>query len=133
MQNSLKQIADIRDDLDFRTMKEPINQLIQLYEKLNDTLKRHPQENGYDKLIKRCNSFLKYLIQSLEMLGVEIINNTGEIFNPDKNKTSNDENFSPNSIVTKINKAGFIYKGQIIAKAEVEIAANGGGSDENRN
>ena len=89
MQNSLKQISELRDDIDFRNVQEPINQLIQLYYKLDEILKYPPQEDDYEKLVKRCESFLQYIIQSLESLGVEISEN------PDENK-----------------KIGFVYKGK---------------------
>lgn len=124
IQDSLKKIAEIRDEIDFRSMKEPVNQLIQLYYKLDDNLKRHPQEDiekGYTSLIKRCERFLEYITQSLKMLGVEVIDNTGEIFNPDKNKFAEGATNSLDSIVTKINRIGFTYKGQVIEKAEVEV------------
>ena len=126
IQKSLKQISDLRDEIDFRGMDEPIRQLIQLYYKLSENLKRHPQadeKKGYDALIKRCNSFLKYITQSLAMLGVEMIDDTGKIFDPDKNKTSDDAENPLDATVTKILKAGFIYKGKVIEKAEVEISA----------
>ena len=122
IQQSLKQISEIRDDIDFRGMKEPIYQLIQLYYKLDDNLKRHPmadKDRGYTALIKRCESFLKYVAQSLKMLGVELINETGKTFDPDKNKVADDSPVSIDSTVTKIVKAGFMYKKQIIEKAEV--------------
>lgn len=126
IQKSLKQISALRDEIDFRGMDEPIRQMIQLYYKLSENLKRHPQideKKGYDALIKRCNSFLKYLTQSLAMLGVEIINDTGKIFDPDKNKISDDIENPLEATVTKILKAGFIYKGKVIEKAEVEVSA----------
>lgn len=122
IQQSLKQVAEIRDGIDFRSMKEPIYQLIQLYHKLDDNLKRHPmadKEKGYASLIKRCESFLKYVTQSLKMLGVELIDETGGKFNPDRNKIADDAPVSLNSTVTKIVKVGFAYKGQILEKAEV--------------
>ncbi len=122
IQQSLKQISEIRDDIDFRGMKEPIYQLIQLYHKLDDNLKRHPmvdKDKGYAALIKRCESFLKYVAQSLKMLGVELINETGKTFDPDKNKVADDSPVSLDSTVTKIVKSGFVYKGQILEKAEV--------------
>lgn len=125
MQNSLKQISEIRDGLDFRTLQEPIYQLLNLYNKIDDNLKLHPQNDmnkGYERLLKRCQSYLKYIAQSLEMLGVELINATGETFNPDKHKILDDEKFSADSVVTKVNKIGFIYKGKILEKAVVEVA-----------
>ena len=91
MQNSLKQISEIRDNVEFRNMQEPVNQLIQLYRKLDETLKYPPQEDGYKELIKLCKDFLQYITQSLEMLGVEIAEN------PDDNK-----------------KIEFTYKGKVI-------------------
>ena len=125
MQNSLKQISEIRDGLDYRTLQEPIYQLINLYNKIDDNLKLHPQNDinkGYERLLKRCQSFLKYIAQSLEMLGVELINTAGETFNPDKHKVFDDEKSSPDSVVAKVNKIGFIYKGKVLEKAVVELA-----------
>lgn len=117
-------------------MKEPIYQLIQLYKKLDDNLKLHPQEDaskGYAALIKRCQSFLNYIAQSLKMLGVEIINNAGEKFDPDKNQVADDLKISFDSTVTQINKIGFIYRGQVLENEEVEVAESGGKLNENWN
>lgn len=126
IQDSLKKILEIRDGIDFRTLEEPIYQLINLYEKIDRNLKRHPMENtekGYKELLGRCNSFLNYIIQSLEMLGVEIIRESGRTFDPDRNKVADDaEPVSFDSVVSKVNKFGFAYKGKIIEKAEVEVA-----------
>ena len=124
IQNSLKEIADIRDGIDFATMREPIEQLIQLYQKLDNNLKRHPQsdvQKGYDSLIKRCNSFLKYIAQSLAMLGVELIDEAGGTIDPDKHKVEDDVRVSLNAIVEKIVSVGFMYKGKVIEKAVVEV------------
>ena len=125
VQQSLKQISDIREEIDYRGLKEPIYQLIQLYRKIDDNVKRHPMadtEKGYASLMKRCESFLKYVTQSLKMLGVELITETDITFNPDKNKLADDEQAPLDSTVTKIIKVGFIYKGQVLEKAEVEIS-----------
>ena len=124
IQNSLKQILEIRDGIDFRTLEEPIYQLINLYKKIDGNLKRHPmadKDKGYSELIGRCNSFLKYIVQSLEMLGVEVISESGKTFDPDRNKVADEEPVSLNSVVSKVNKFGFAYKGKIIEKAEVEV------------
>lgn len=124
VQESLKKISEIREEIDYRGLKEPIYQLIQLYHKIDDSLKRHPMEDtakGYSSLMKRCESFLKYVTQSLKMLGVELIDETGITFNPDKNKIADDEQAPLDSTVTKIIKIGFIYKGQVLEKAEVEV------------
>ena len=133
VQESLKQISEIREGLDYRSLKEPIYQLMQLYQKIDDTVKRHPLEDaakGYSSLMKRCESFLKYVTQSLKVLGVEIINETGGTFNPDKNKLATEEEVQLDSTVTKIIKIGFIYKGQVLEKAEVEVenASSTGGN-----
>ncbi|MBD3878834.1 MAG: hypothetical protein SR1Q5_04010, partial [Quinella sp. 1Q5] len=72
LQGTLKTVSEIRDGLDFKTLEEPINQLVQLFDMINETAERHPQEDmqkGYDKLIKRCRSFARYVEQSLAMLG----------------------------------------------------------------
>ena len=126
MQQSLKKISEIQDETEFRGVKEPINQLIQLYRKLDENLKRHPMpdsQKGYAELIKRCNKFLNYIVQSLKMLGVEIIDETGGAFNPDRNKVTDDAVEPIDSTVTKIVKIGFAYKGvDVIEKAEVEVA-----------
>ena len=148
VQQSLKKISEIREEIDYRSLKEPIYQLIELYRKIDDNVKRHPMEDtakGYSSLMKRCESFLKYVNQSLKMLGVELINETDITFNPDKNKLADDEQAPLDSTVTKIIKVGFIYKGQVLEKAEVEISKSESSStinipnfsevkaDENRN
>ena len=126
MQETLKKISAIQDETEFRGVKEPINQLIQLYRKLDENLKRHPMtdtQKGYAELIKRCNKMLNYIVQSLKMLGVEVIDETGGTFNPDRNKVADDSVEPLDSVVTKIVKVGFSYKGvDVIEKAEVEVA-----------
>lgn len=124
IQQSLKQISDIRDGIEYRNLKEPIYQLIQLHRKVFDSVKRHPmddREKGYATLIKRFNSLLTYVVQSLKMLGVELIDETGGIFNPAKNKVAEDADNPLDCVVKKIIRPGFMYKGNVLEPAEVEV------------
>lgn len=124
IQQSLKQIADIRDDVEYRNLKEPIYQLIQLHRKVFDSVKRHPMEDrekGYATLIKRFNSILTYLTQSLKMLGVELIDETGGIFDPVKHKVDYDSDNPIDCVVKKMIRPGFMYKGKVFEQAEVEV------------
>ena len=124
IQQILKQISDIRDGIEYRNLKEPIYQLIQLHRKIFDSVKRHPmddREKGYATLIKRFNSLLTYVVQSLKMLGVELIDETGGIFNPAKNKVAEDADNPLDCVVKKIIRPGFMYKGNVLEPAEVEV------------
>ena len=124
LQGTLKTISAIRDELEFQSAEEPINQLIQLYDKLSETLQSHPQTNlqkGYATLIKRCRNFSRYLEQSLAMLGAELINETNIPLDFGKHEVTNAERATEAAIVSKILRVGLIYKGQILRKAEVEI------------
>ena len=124
LQSTLKTIADIRDELDFKTLEEPINQLMQLFDKLNDTLQRHPMSDtakGYETLIRRCKNFSRYVEQSLSMLGAELINETNIPFDPAKHTAADGVRPSDSATVSKILNVGVIRKGQVIRKAEVEI------------
>ncbi len=124
IQQSLKQISDIRDGLEYRNLKEPIYQLIQLHRKIFDSVKRHPMEDkekGYATLIKRFNSVLTYVTQSLKMLGVELIESTGGVFDPVKNKVADDADNPLDCVVKKIIRPGFMYKGTVLEQAEVEV------------
>lgn len=124
LQDSLKKISEIRDGLDFVTQEEPIRQLIQLFDKLTEILQRHPQadaQKGYENLIKRCRNFLRYIEQSLAMLGAEFINETEIPLDPDKHEVTNAARPSAQAKVSKILRVGLIYKGQVIRKAEIEI------------
>ena len=125
VQNSLKQISDIRDNIDYNAMQEPINQLLQLFDIMNDILKYHPNkedQNGYQNLADSCNDFLAYIMQSLSMLGVTIINETEVMFDPAKHKSvSREIQPTRQSKISKILRIGFIYKDKVIEKAEVEI------------
>lgn len=124
IQQSLKQIADIRDGIEYRNLKEPIYQLIQLHRKVFDSAKRHPmadREKGYTTLIKRFNSVLTYVTQSLKMLGVKVIDETGGIFDPVKNKVADDADNPLDCVVKKIIRPGFMYKGTVLEQAEVEV------------
>ncbi|MBR2518691.1 MAG: nucleotide exchange factor GrpE [Selenomonadaceae bacterium] len=124
LQDSLKKISEIRDGLDFVTQEEPIRQLIQLFDKLTEILQRHPQadaQKGYENLIKRCRNFLRYIEQSLAMLGAEIINETNVPFDFSRHETANTSKPTERATVSKILREGFIYKGQVIRKAEIEF------------
>ena len=128
VQISLKNISDLRDDIDFRTVKAPIEQLLNLIDKLNDTLSQHPNETdgkGYAQLIKRCNSFSRYLLQTLTALGAEIINATGVTINPDEHEVFG--NASLQAKVVKVTRVGCRYKNTVIRKAEVEVEEPAGG------
>lgn len=125
LQDTLKTIAKIRDGIDFKSMAEPINQLTQLYDKLAETLQRHPQQDtqkGYETLLKRCRNFLRYVEQSLAMLGVELINEAGVTIDFNKHEVMNMNRPSDFAKVSKVLHAGLIYKGQILRKAEVEVS-----------
>ena len=130
IQQSLKQIADIRDGMEYRNLKEPIYQLIQLHRRVSDSTKRHPMddtEKGYATLIRRFNSVLTYVTQSLKMLGVELIEETGGIFDPVKNKVADDADNPLECVVTKIIRPGFMYKGNVLKQAEVEVEKKSAG------
>lgn len=124
LQGTLKTISEIRDGLDFKTLEEPINQLVQLFDMINETAERHPQpdmQKGYDKLIKRCKSFSRYVEQSLAMLGAQLINETNIPLDTSRHKVANDIRPSNSSKVSKVLSVGLIYKGLILRKADVEI------------
>lgn len=128
VQSSLKNISDLRDDIDFRTVKAPLEQLLNLIDKLNDTLSQHPNETdgkGYAQLIRRCNSFSRYLLQALTALGAEIINETGVTINPDEHEVFG--NASLQAKVVKVTRVGCRYKNAVIRKAEVEVEEPAGG------
>lgn len=123
-QKSLKTISEIRDGIDYKSMAEPINQLILLLDKINDILQSHPKadtQKGYENLLKRCQKFPIYIEQSLEMLGAEFINETNVPLDFDKHEVTNVARPSDSAIVSKILRVGLVYKGQILRKAEVEI------------
>ncbi|MCR5833929.1 MAG: nucleotide exchange factor GrpE [Selenomonadaceae bacterium] len=124
LQKTLKTIADIREEIDYKTLEEPIYQLLTLFDKINETTQKHPQEDikkGYDKLIKRCNAFANYVRQSLAALGAELIDETNISFNPEKHKLTEGDYPSDGAKVSKIVTVGLIYKGNVRRKAEVEI------------
>ena len=125
IQQSLSQISSIREGISYSTLEEPINQMLSLFGNVDDILKNHPREdsNGYQDLVDECQHFLGYIEQSLAMLGVELINQTDINFDASKHKSiSRGITPSRSSIVKKIQRIGFIYKGNVLEKAEVEIS-----------
>lgn len=124
LQGALKNISEIRDGIEYKTLEEPIYQLMQLFSAIDETAQRHPQEDrqkGYDNLIRRCKSFSRYVEQSLEMLGAKLINETNVLFDPSKHKATNIARPSNSATVSKVLSVGLICKGQVRHKAEVEI------------
>lgn len=124
LQGTLKKISEIRDGLDFKTLEEPIYQLVQLFDMINETAQRHPQpdmQTGYDKLIKRCKSFSRYVEQSLAMLGAQLINEVDIPLDTTRHKATNSTRPTDLAKVSKVLNVGLIYKGKILRKAEVEV------------
>lgn len=127
LQSTLKIISEIRDGLEFKTLEEPINQLIQLFDKVNETLQTHPKadtQKGYENLIKRCKTFARYIEQSLGMLGAKLINEINIPVDFAKHDVINIARPPDSAKVSKILRVGLIYKGQILRKAEVEVTRN---------
>ena len=132
-QAALQTIMKIRDEIDFEALKEPLNQLWLLFDKLNEILERHPMPDtakGYERLIRRCKNFSRYVEQSLAMLGAEVINETNVPFDPAMHTIINDVRPTESSMVTKVLTVGLIYKGYVRHKADVEIAEPSGGDSQ---
>lgn len=124
LEETLKKISDIRDGIEFKTLEEPIEQLLQLFDKIHETLQQHPQsdaQKGYEKLLKRCRNFSRFVEQSLAMLGAELINETNIPLDLAKHMVTNVVRPSYSAKVSKILSVGLIYKGQVRRKAEVEV------------
>lgn len=125
LQETLKKILEIREGIEYKSMEEPIRQLIGLFDKLYETAQQHPQEDaqrGYEKLVRRCKNFPRYVEQALAMLGAKLINETGVPFDPAKHEATNAARPSYSAKVSKILSVGLTYKGQVRRKAEVEIS-----------
>lgn len=132
-QDALNTILNIRDAIDFKATEEPINQLWLLFDKLNEILQRHPMPDtakGYERLIRRCKNFSRYVEQSLAMLGAEVINETAVPFDPAKHTIINDVRPTESSTVTNVLNVGVTYKGHVRRKADVEIAEPSGGDSQ---
>ena len=124
LQDELKIISEVRDGIDYKTLAEPINQLLQLFDKVHETLQAHPKtdtQKGYENLIKRCKNFLRFIEQSLGMLGAELINEINIPVDFAKHEVTNTDRPSDSASVSKILHVGLIYKGQVLRKAEVEV------------
>lgn len=124
LQNELQQIIAIREGIDYNITQEAISQFVFLFSLLNDTLQYHSGSNrkdGYSNLIESCEDLLENIMQSLTMLGVEMINDVGKPFDPGRHKAVSGMQPKRLSSVTKVVKIGFIYKNKVLEKAEVEI------------
>ena len=131
LQDELRTIAQIRDGLDFAAQREPIRQLIELFDKLNEMLQRHPlpdAQKGYGELVRRCQSLLRYVKQSLAMLGAQFVSEVNVPVNLNLHETPPDSRPTDRATVSKILRAGFVYKGQVIRRAQVEFVDGGGAS-----
>ena len=131
LQDELRIIAQIRDGLDFAAQREPIRQLIELSDKLNEILSRHPQpdaQKGYGELVRRCQSLSRYVRQSLAFLGAQFICETNVPVNLSLHETPPDSRPTDNAAVSKILREGFVYKGQVLRRAQVEFVYGGDAS-----
>ncbi len=131
LQDELRTIAQIRDGLDFAAQREPIRQLIELFDKLNEISQRHPlpdTQKGYGELVRRCQSLLRYVKQSLAMLGAQFVSEVNVPVNLNLHETPPDSRPTDRATVSKILRAGFVYKGQVIRRAQVEFVDGGDAS-----
>ena len=131
LQDELRTIAQIRDGLDFAAQREPIRQLIELFDKLNEILQRHPlpdAQKGYGELVRRCQSLLRYVKQSLAMLGAQFVSEVNVPVNLNLHETPPDSRPTDRATVSKVLRAGFVYKGQVIRRAQVEFVDGGDAS-----
>ena len=131
LQDELRIIAQIRDGLDFAAQRESIRQLIELSDKLNEILSRHPQpdaQKGYGELVRRCQSLSRYVRQSLAFLGAQFICETNVPVNLSLHETPPDSRPTDNAAVSKILREGFVYKGQVLRRAQVEFVVGGDAS-----
>ena len=131
LQDELRIIAQIRDGLDFAAQRESIRQLIELSDKLNEILSRHPQsdaQKGYGELVRRCQSLSRYVRQSLAFLGAQFICETNVPVNLSLHETPPDSRPTDNAAVSKILREGFVYKGQVLRRAQVEFVDGGDAS-----
>lgn len=131
LQDELRKIAQIRDGLDFAAQREPIRQLIELFDKLNEISQRHPlpdTQKGYGELVRRCQSLLRYVKQSLAMLGAQFVSEVNVPVNLNLHETPPDSRLTDRATVSKILRAGFVYKGQVLRRAQVEFVDGGDAS-----
>ena len=131
LQDELRTIAQIRDGLDFAAQREPIRQLIELFDKLNEISQRHPlpdTQKGYGELVRRCQSLLRYVKQSLAMLGAQFVSEVNVPVNLNLHETPPDSRPTDRATVSKVLRDGFVYKGQVIRRAQVEFVDGGDAS-----
>lgn len=124
LQDELKQIMSIREGIDYNITQEAINQFIFLFSLISETLQYHPNEekkDSYYNLIESCEDFLENIKQSLAMLGVAMINEVGEIYDPERHKMAFGQQPIRQGIISKVIKIGFAYKDKVLEKAEVEV------------
>lgn len=124
LQEELKQIMSIREGIDYNNSQEAIEQFLLLYSLISETLQYHPNEKNKDSylnLVESCEDFLENIKQSLAMLGVDIINDVGQVFDPEKHRTVKGIQPIRGARISKVINIGFIYKNKVLEKAEVEI------------
>ena len=74
----------------------------------------------YNNLIDSCGDMLEAIAESMSMLGAEIIEGEGVIFDPAKHKVKK-AILPPRQSLIDVKKRGFAYKGKVLKKAEVTV------------
>lgn len=127
LQDELKQIMAMREDIEYNITQEPIKQFISLFALLSETLQYHnpndEKKDSYQNLIESCEDFLENIKQSLALLGVTMINDVGKLFDPEKHKTVRGIQPTRMATISKVVKIGFAYKNIVLEKAVVELAS----------
>ena len=125
VQAELKQLTDIREDINYNIAIESIEQLISIYNLISEVYTYHSQNKttslNYKVLIDNCLEFLEAIKQSLSYLGVSAIGKEATGF--DAKMHESDEKAPPTrgGMISQVVRLGFEYKGKVVQKALVRI------------
>ena len=124
LQDELKEVMSIREEIEYKMMREAINQFLHLFSLVSEILQYHDKndenKDSHRNLIESCEDFLENIMQSLSIIGVKIINDEGTPFDPKRHEIANGGQ-AIRTTVAKVVDVGFIYKEQILKKAVVEL------------
>ena len=124
LQESLQEIGKFRESLEYNVHADAIQKFVSTYEFMEELLDYHKKTvrnaEDYNNLIDSCGDMLEAIAESMSMLGAEIIEGEGVIFDPAKHKVKK-AILPPRQSLIDVKKRGFAYKGKVLKKAEVTV------------
>jgi len=123
LQKQLREVEAARENLEYSAASEAVMQLVILFNLIHAVAARQKE---YPAATANYCEFMEAIEQSLAYLGVTAVRDVQVVFDSARHELEGCARPVRGSVVTRILRPGFVYRGSVLQKAVV--TADGGGS-----